>query len=162
MYWKETPEKREKQRQASLLWKERNRHKILEQSRRTAAKGITEEKRKERNIKRNHLKKQTKLATPKWLTAFDRKRIDIIYHVRDLLIERTGEIYHVDHIVPLRGKDVCGLHVPGNLRVIPKSENLRKYKKWDAENNQFNFDRRSSVIEKSSDLSFDHGAQRSG
>ena len=47
----------------------------------------------------------------------------------DLRIRRntlTGIEWHVDHIVPLKGKEVCGLHCWTNLRVIPKLLNLRK------------------------------------
>ena len=38
----------------------------------------------------------------------------------------TGFEWHVDHIEPLNGKDVCGLHIWSNLQVIPKIINLVK------------------------------------
>jgi hypothetical protein len=66
-------------------------------------------------------------ATPAWLSADQRAAIDYVYwHARDVT-RVTGEPYHVDHIVPLRGRKVCGLHVPWNLRVVPADINLRKH-----------------------------------
>lgn len=70
--------------------------------------------------------RRSKRATPKWLTPEQRKQIvDIYEHMRDCRVV-TGEDYHVDHIVPLRGENVCGLHVPWNLQVLPASVNISK------------------------------------
>jgi 5-methylcytosine-specific restriction endonuclease McrA len=47
----------------------------------------------------------------------------------DLRIRRnaaTGINWHVDHIIPIRGETVSGLHIWSNLQVIPEIENLRK------------------------------------
>lgn len=56
-------------------------------------------------------------ATPYWA---DLKEIERIYL-------SCPDGYEVDHIEPLKGRDVCGLHVPWNLQHLPASENRRKY-----------------------------------
>lgn len=66
--------------------------------------------------------RQLKNATPPWLSASQLDDIVAIYTEA----KRLGPGWHVDHIVPLKGDTVCGLHVPWNLRVIPASENLSK------------------------------------
>ena len=69
-------------------------------------------------------------ATPKWQTEADRDEIAYIYEKASRLQEQTGLAYHVDHEIPLKGKRVCGLHVPSNLRIIPAEDNLRKSNKF--------------------------------
>ena len=46
--------------------------------------------------------------------------------IREIYVNRT-EGHHVDHIVPLRGKLVCGLHVEDNLQYLTIEENMHKH-----------------------------------
>lgn len=62
-------------------------------------------------------------ATPLWA---NRDVIAAIYKEAVAVSLATGIPHHVDHIVPLRGKSVCGLHCEANLAVIPASENISK------------------------------------
>ncbi len=59
-------------------------------------------------------------ATPAWLTREHKKEMIEVYRKS----EQLG--LTVDHIVPLRGKTVCGLHVPWNLQLLTLSDNSRK------------------------------------
>ena len=95
----------EKARQSSKNWKQSNPNKVAESaSRHRAAKD---------------------LRMPDWLTPADRLEFDTVYAYCAAL-RSAGLDYHVDHIVPLRGKSVSGLHVPWNLQVIPAVENMSK------------------------------------
>jgi hypothetical protein len=62
-------------------------------------------------------------ATPTWSDEFV---ISEAYELAVLRSKATGIIHHVDHVVPLQSKQVCGLHCEFNLRVIPGDDNLRK------------------------------------
>ena len=64
-------------------------------------------------------KQRVKQATPKWA---DLQSIEKIY-------KECPKAYHVDHIVPINGKNVCGLHVPCNLQYLPSIKNLKKSNK---------------------------------
>jgi hypothetical protein len=67
-------------------------------------------------------------ATPDWLTKEHLEQIEEFYETaRDLAWLNEGEILQVDHIVPLQGKEVCGLHVPWNLQILSKSKNISKF-----------------------------------
>jgi hypothetical protein len=66
------------------------------------------------------------LATPKWLSSNNLLAIKCKYSVAAMLTKHSGKAYAVDHIVPLQGKTVCGLHVPWNLQVITAEENFKK------------------------------------
>lgn len=64
-----------------------------------------------------------KQATPLW---FEKDEIIAMYRTRRKIEEQTNISHHVDHIVPLRGKRVCGLHCLTNLRIITAKENKSK------------------------------------
>jgi hypothetical protein len=115
---------------------ERNREAVVAraQARSDAAKNAYKQKYKEANpdmykemvsLRRRRFRQ----ATPKWLTAEQRMEIRLKYRLAIELSRATGIRHAVDHIVPLQGEEVCGLHVSWNLQVIPQAENLKKSNK---------------------------------
>jgi hypothetical protein len=73
--------------------------------------------------KRKALKLQ---ATPAWA---NHDAIKAIYREAEMVSRRTRTPHHVDHIVPLKGANVCGLHVEYNLQILPAAENVKKSNK---------------------------------
>jgi hypothetical protein len=76
-------------------------------------------------------KKVVKQRTPMWLSPFDRLKIKCYYSVAAMLARNNKEPWHVDHIVPLQGKLVSGLHVPNNLQFLRGVDNVRKKNKFE-------------------------------
>jgi len=76
-------------------------------------------------------KKVVKQRTPMWLSPFDRLKIKCYYSVAAMLARNNKEPWHVDHIVPLQGKLVSGLHVPNNLQFLRGVDNIRKKNKFE-------------------------------
>lgn len=67
-------------------------------------------------------------ATPKWANLAE---IEKVYANARRISNRTGKKLHVDHVVPLVHRLVCGLHCEANLRIVPAEANLRKgNSKW--------------------------------
>ena len=82
--------------------------------------------RDKRNAAGKRYEQRKNKRTPSWLTEEHHKEIHTFYWLAQDLKKVTGSTYHVDHIVPLNGKHVCGLHVPWNLQILPEDLNLSK------------------------------------
>jgi hypothetical protein len=65
-------------------------------------------------------------ATPLWADHFV---IEGMYELARIF-RRAGLLLDVDHIIPLRGKTVCGLHSQDNLQLLSRSANASKQNKW--------------------------------
>ena len=70
------------------------------------------------------------LRVPAWLCSAERLQIRELYEKAREMTEETGRPHHVDHIFPLLGEFVSGLHVFANLQILPAKANLRKNNKW--------------------------------
>lgn len=78
------------------------------------------------NVLRNHRKRGKTERTPNWLTDEMRREILNVYSEAQRLTKLTGIEFHVDHVIPLHGTIVSGLHVPWNLQILTREENISK------------------------------------
>ncbi len=92
-------------------WKKNNKEKVKIQNQR-----YRKSHRKYLTYKENERRSRQLNATPKWANL---EKIKEIY-------KNCPIGYHVDHIIPLQGKNICGLHIETNLQYLPAKENLKK------------------------------------
>jgi hypothetical protein len=112
---------KDKQDAATKAWRESN-------PERTAAmyRDWAERNRDKVNAKWMERYASKKNRTPAWLTDDEHWMIEQAYDIAAKRKEVLGFDWHVDHIIPLHGKKVSGLHVPWNLQVIPALRNQQK------------------------------------
>lgn len=112
---------REKRNAYSLRYNEANRERLAEYGRNWA--------RQNKDLSRAAASRRRAAllqATPAWGDELTRL---VTAEAADLAQRRESEFgfaWHIDHEIPLRGRNVCGLHVWNNLQVIPASVNIRK------------------------------------
>ena len=114
----------EKNRAARKAWEERNPTAALESFKRYR--------------ERNRAKIRARLAVSK--QGREKRRalwanqdaILAIYLQAEIMTRPTGRLHVVDHIIPLQGRTVSGLHVETNLRVVEHHENARKHNAWES------------------------------
>jgi hypothetical protein len=135
VYFK-TYNKKEEVKDRKNEWYLANRDQVIERAKLRPYETTKEYKRtwKERNLiwvraDTKARRRKHRQATPKWLSSKQKAEIRQLYQIAITMTKTTGEQYVVDHIIPLRSDDVCGLHVPWNLRVITQEENLKKSNK---------------------------------
>lgn len=119
-YWKNaSPERKARLVANSKRWHEKSGEYLKEFDRQRYP------SRKPYHIAATALKKARRLqATPKWA---DNKKITMIYAFAKYMDEINPFVkHHVDHIIPLQNKNVCGLHVETNLQILDAQANLKK------------------------------------
>lgn len=84
----------------------------------------------EKHIEEQRLRRsRVKMATPSWLSKKDFEQMNQLYKIARSLTKVSGVDYTVDHIIPIKNKVVCGLHVPNNLQILTRSQNCAKAQK---------------------------------
>lgn len=127
--WLATDEGIEHLRQKREFWLARHRENQAKHRRRNpesvkASQARYRESSKAKVNAKNSARYAAKLKrTPLWA---DLVEIDYAYHAAQVIKDVYGTSWDVDHIIPLQGENVSGLHVQGNLQIMPPSQNRSK------------------------------------
>lgn len=117
-----------------VRWRKCSECERLRSLERTPARLATERKyRRLRAERRNELQALRRQRNPFWVSAPERHEIRGLYACARLLSEMNRIPTHVDHIIPLNGKNVSGLHVLKNLQILSAVANKRKSNKFNPE-----------------------------
>ncbi|CAB5194670.1 HNHc domain containing protein [uncultured Caudovirales phage] len=111
---------RAKYRATTATWQRENPQKMAQYQRTQNAKRPGK-----RNLWTMNYRTAKAARMPKWLNDGQLFEMESVYTYCSAL-RKIGLDYHVDHVVPLRGKSISGLHVPWNLQVLPGRENMSK------------------------------------
>jgi 5-methylcytosine-specific restriction endonuclease McrA len=124
-------ENKDKLNEASKAWYDRNKDSKEFKDKNSLKTREWNAKNPEKVLEQSARKRATKLQrVPIWITQEDKWLMQEIYRLAKDRTRLLGFEWQVDHIIPLRGKNVSGLHVPSNLRVIEKTQNLKKSNKF--------------------------------
>lgn len=108
----------ESARKRTQTWKQENHERTLEQTR------------------RRFLAK--KMAVPCWYSEFDELAYQEAISLCRQRESETGLQWNIDHMIPLKADNACGLHCAENWQVIPKFLNARKHNKmWLSQPNEW-------------------------
>ena len=116
-------ENKERKHQADKAWAQQNKDKVRAAARRY----LQTPKGKSKSAEKSRRRQASKLLrTPKWLSEEHLVAMQCKYSVATMLNKYGVEKWTVDHIIPLQGKTVCGLHVPWNLQIMTQFNNFSK------------------------------------
>ncbi len=133
-------------RNHSAKWRAENRERHNEKARRFYAKDLDESRRRSREHARRYREEHPEAFKERWRKASPHKRaarlkrtpawvdrvaVDYVYHAAQVIKDVYGTTWHVDHIIPLQGENVSGLHVANNLQLLSPEANLSKSNKFE-------------------------------